>query len=286
MARPFISVVMPSFRQAAYLEEAICSVLDQDYPDRELIVMDGGSDDGSVAVIERHQARLAYWTSGPDSGQSDAMDQGFRRARGDLLCWVNSDDVLFPGALSAVAAAWRRSGGADWIAGNCCWLDPEGRVLRCSRGMGWSKLLSGFGLPGVSAPSSFFSPRLYLQAQGFDRGMHFVMDTDLWLRFARLGARFVRVPRYLWGLRLHPEAKMSGHNFAESAMARPDHPSWERRRRENRHLAERYGIGRREEQLGRAASRALRTLSGASARAWLDSARFRCRHWKECDFSP
>jgi len=149
---------MPSFRQAAYLEEAICSVLDQDHADKELIVMDGGSDDGSVAVIERHQARL--------------------------------------------------------------------------------------------------------------------------------GARFVRVPRYLWGLRLHPEAKMSGHNFAESAMARPDHPSWERRRRENRHLAERYGIGRREEQLGRAASRALRTLSGASARAWLDSARFRCRHWKECDFSP
>ncbi|HOU91183.1 MAG TPA: glycosyltransferase, partial [Polyangiaceae bacterium] len=71
---------MPSFRQAAFLEEAIGSVLDQDYPHRELIVMDGGSDDGSVAVIERHQARLAYWTSAPDGGQSDALDQGFRRA--------------------------------------------------------------------------------------------------------------------------------------------------------------------------------------------------------------
>lgn len=285
MTSPFISVVMPSFRQAAYLEEAICSVLDQDYPHRELIVMDGGSDDGSVAVIERHQARLAYWTSARDGGQSDAMDQGFRRARGDLLCWVNSDDVLLPGALSAVADAWRRSEGADWIAGNCCWLDPEGRVLRCSRGMAWSGLLAGFGLPGVSAPSSFFSPRLYRQAQGFDRGMHYVMDTDLWLRFARLGARFVRVPRYLWGLRLHPDAKMSGHNFSESAMAQPDHPSRERRRHESRRLAERHGIGPQEERLGNAASRVLRALSGASAIAWYDSARFRGRHWKDCDFA-
>ncbi len=285
MARPFISVVMPSFRQAAFLEEAIGSVLDQDYPHRELIVMDGGSDDGSVAVIERHQARLAYWTSAPDGGQSDALDQGFRRARGELFCWVNSDDVLLPGALSAVAEAWSRSGSPEWLAGNCCWLDPGGRVLRCARGMGWSGLLARYGLPGVSAPSSFFSPRLYQQAQGLDRELHYVMDTDLWLRFARQGARFVRVPRYLWGLRLHPGAKMSGHNFAESPLARPDHPAWERRRSEHQRLCERHGLGPREERLGNAASRVLRALSGASARAWYDTARLRGRHWKDCDFT-
>lgn len=274
---------MPSFRQAAFLEEALRSVLDQDYPDKELIVMDGGSDDGSVAIIERYQARLAFWTSAPDDGQSDAMDRGFRRARGDLLCWVNSDDVLFPGALSAVAAAWHRTGGSDWIAGDCCWLDPAGRVTRCCRGMGWSGLLGGFGFPGVAAPSAFFSPGLYQSVQGFDRDLHYAMDTDLWLRFMRQGARYVRVPRYLWGLRLHPGAKTSGHRFGDSAQARPEHPGWERRRRESQHVAARHGVGPWEARLGRGVSRLLRTVTGATARALIDSARFYGRPWQELD---
>lgn len=282
MRIPLLSIVMPSFQQAAYLEEAICSVLDQNYPKKELIVMDGGSDDGSLRIIERYQARLAFWTSAPDGGQSEALDQGFLRAKGDLCCWVCSDDILFPGALSAVADAWELHGQCDWVAGNCCWLDVEGRVTRCLRGMGWSGPLARLGHPGVAAPSSFFSPRLYREVGGLDRELHYTMDSELWLRFARQGARFVRVPRYLWGFRRHPEAKTSGHHYAGTIRARPDHEGWAQRRREYQRIADRYALGARERRMGSVLSRTLRTVSGASALALRDTMRWRGRHWTDC----
>src|SRR5665648_378984 len=103
MKFPRISIVMPSFNQGVFLEEAIRSILDQHYPNLEFMILDGQSTDNSQAIIERYASCLAYWQSKPDQGQSDAIVQGMSRATGDLLGWVNTDDALLPGSLDAIA---------------------------------------------------------------------------------------------------------------------------------------------------------------------------------------
>src|SRR5262249_50436312 len=117
MALPRISVVTPSFKQGRYLEAAIRSVLDQDYPHPAYTVMDGGSPDGSVDTIRRHAGRLAHWVSAPDGGQSAAIASGFRRATGDVLAWLNSDDIYLPGALERVGRVFEQSPSVDFVYG-------------------------------------------------------------------------------------------------------------------------------------------------------------------------
>src|SRR5579862_8034570 len=108
-AWPRITIVTPSYQQAAYVEETLRSVLLQNYPALEYIVIDGGSSDGSANLIERYASRLAYWHSQRDHGQADAINQGFDRATGEIVGWLNSDDFLLPGALFAVAQAFQQS---------------------------------------------------------------------------------------------------------------------------------------------------------------------------------
>jgi glycosyltransferase involved in cell wall biosynthesis len=285
MALPRISVVMPSFNQAAYIDEAIRSVLEQDYPAFELLVIDGGSRDGAVDVIRRHADRLAYWVSEPDRGQSHAINKGLERTSGDLLTWLNSDDVLLPGALRHVGERFARRQ-VEWIAGSCLWVDPEGNVARAARGTPWSGALARRGLVNVGGPSSFFTRELLTRAGPIDERFHYMMDTELWLRFARAGARFDALPRYLWALRLHPAAKMSGHHFAGSPLASPDHPAWKKREEERQHIRREFALAPGDERSAGALSRLLRLATFATPRALLDTWRYRGRRWIACVDAP
>ena len=130
---PRITLVTPSFNQAPYLGATIRSVLGQGYPDLEYIVMDGGSTDGSVGIIRRHEADLAFWKSAPDGGQSDALRQGFSRATGEVLGWLNSDDTLEPGALLDVGELFARRPDANLLYGNLNFIDPTGKLNLGSR---------------------------------------------------------------------------------------------------------------------------------------------------------
>ena len=113
-ALPRISIVTPSYNQARFLEQSMRSILDQGYPNLEYIVMDGGSTDGSAEIIHRYAGWLAYWASEPDGGQADAIRHGFARATGEILAWVNSDDLLLPGSLGHVALQFCRHPEADF----------------------------------------------------------------------------------------------------------------------------------------------------------------------------
>jgi len=127
---PRISIITPSFNQAAFLERTILSVLDQGYPNLEYIVIDGGSTDGSVDIIKRYQERLAYWASEPDRGQVHAINKGLRMATGEWVAWQNSDDIYYPGAFESFARKAVRSPYVDLIIGNMNLIDKDDKVLR------------------------------------------------------------------------------------------------------------------------------------------------------------
>ncbi|TFH43946.1 MAG: glycosyltransferase [Lysobacterales bacterium] len=184
---PRISIVTPSYNQARFLEKTIRSVLDQEYPNLEYIVMDGGSDDGSVEILRRYSNRLTYWGSSRDDGQADAIKRGFTLATGDILGWVNSDDLLLPGSLEHVAHQFRQHRGADFLAGGFVPIDENGRVTWCF----WPVtptferlLLMGFY---VGQQACFWTRRAYDRAGGIDPSFNFAMDGDLFLRILRCG---------------------------------------------------------------------------------------------------
>jgi GT2 family glycosyltransferase len=210
---PRITLVTPSFQQGRFLAQTIESVLRQDYPNLQYIVVDGGSTDDSLAVIHQYADRLDWWVSEPDQGQSDALRKGFARADGELLNWLNSDDLLRPGALHAVAEAWRTSG-ADLIVGEDLPFveDPDRPVGHFRPGdHRWPDCLRFWnGKFRYHQPCTFFSARAFAASGGLDVTLHYAMDYDLYCRILALpDCQVATLERPLSAFRLHAEAKTS-----------------------------------------------------------------------------
>jgi GT2 family glycosyltransferase len=218
---PKISVVTPSFNQAAYLEAAIRSVLDQDYPALDYIIVDGGSTDGSIEIIERYRRYCAAVVIEPDRGQSDALNKGFARASGEVLTWLCSDDLLEPGSLWQVAAAWQQEQ-ADLIVGGCVRIAETRRHElarhRCALAMGTTLRLDPLDLLRFMEswqrghyfyqPEVFFSREAWEAAGGYlKRHLHYGMDYDLWIRMALAGATIRHIPATLACSRVHAAQK-------------------------------------------------------------------------------
>lgn len=203
---PTLSIVMPSFRQARYLGPAMASVLRQKADVHEYFVMDGGSDDGSVDIIRGHEAQLTGWVSAKDGGQGDAINRGFAQCSGEVLGWLNSDDLYLPGALAAVRQAFARDPGLDFLTGWTLWTDEHACVVRAKRRSAGSLAQARAGLP-AHQPSCFFRRSLFETAGPVDTSLWMTLDTDLFMRMFRT-ARSVRcLPRYLSVCRGQPEAK-------------------------------------------------------------------------------
>ena len=226
-----ISIVTPSFNQAGFLEETLRSVISQREYIHEYFVIDGGSTDGSVEIVQQHAADIDYWVSQRDSGQSDAIHKGFSRATGDYLFWLNSDDVLLPGALAKVRTALDLHPEWDALTGWHVRMDERSRVISAHRIPGESPRAARRGVHHVIQQTCFFRKSLYERLGGLDLSLHCVMDTDLWCRMFDVGATWGHIPQYLAGFRQHPAAKGSDAKWttmyrAEEHMLREKYPRY------------------------------------------------------------
>jgi glycosyltransferase involved in cell wall biosynthesis len=182
---PKISIVTPSFNQAGFLERTIRSVLDQNYPNLEYIIVDGGSTDGSLEIIRRYEDRLAWWCSEPDGGQSDALNKGFGRATGEIVGWLNSDDLYCPGALHQVGRYLDCHPEVDALHGSLYIIDGEDRLLDAywsgPFGMAQATYIFHVGL-NFHQQTLFWRRELMGRAGMIDRTLNFSMDRDFIIR--------------------------------------------------------------------------------------------------------
>jgi len=176
-----ISVVTPSYNQGKYLEETLDSVLSQGYSDLEYIVIDGGSTDNSVEILKKYEPHLHYWVSEPDDGQTQAIQKGFEKASGEILCYLNSDDVYFDGVLAKVAAIFSQNPSADLVYGDNAILYPDGRLIGKPKiDYDFDICLNAFLM--IAQPSAFWSRRLYDALEGFNAEYQYCFDYDFFLR--------------------------------------------------------------------------------------------------------
>ena len=200
-----VSIVTPSFNQSAYLGQAMRSVLEQDYPDIEYIVVDGGSTDGSLEVIGKYADRLAWWASEKDKGQAEALNKGFARAHGAIIAWLNSDDYFLPGAVRAAVRAFEVHPEALMIYGDMLAVDETGAATNklIYRQLNLADLLC-FQI--IGQPAVFFRTSAFEKAGGLDPTFHFLLDHQLWLKIAQQG-EIVHMDETWAAARYHAAAK-------------------------------------------------------------------------------
>lgn len=209
-----ISVITPSYNQGEFLKRTMQSVVDQGYPDLEFLVFDGGSTDDSVQIIESFESHLSHWESKPDRGQSHAINKGFERATGDVVTWLNSDDTLLPGALTAVNRVFEADEEIDAVYGDFVYMDANDNMLRrrhLFRKFRYETLLFHDYL---GQPAVFYRRRVLEKIGLLDEALKYSMDWDFFLRMKRQ-CNMVHLAQPLAGYRLHPEAKSSQEGDAE-----------------------------------------------------------------------
>jgi glycosyltransferase involved in cell wall biosynthesis len=206
MSQALVSIITPSYNQARFLEETIRSVFSQDYPSLEYIIIDGGSSDGSLDIINRYASQLAWWVSEPDQGQTDAINKGFAHARGEIFAWLNSDDSYLPGAISEAVTFLQTHPQAAMVYGDSNLIDEQGNIIGRfpARQTDLSKLLRG--TVHIPQQASFFRASYWKQVGPLDLSFQFAMDYDLWVRMAKL-APLLYTPRLWANFRLHGAGK-------------------------------------------------------------------------------
>lgn len=208
---PKVSIVTPSFNQGEFLERTIRSVIDQNYPNLEYIIIDGGSTDNSVEIIKKYEKYLAYWCSEKDRGQSDALNKGFSKATGDIFFYLASDDVLMPGILDKVARCFMEND-IDVLYGNRLIIGPDDRVIserRCVHYIPYISRLGNvtLGSFAVYPDSMFYKKEIFHKVGGFDINLHNTMDTDFWLKITRVTNKIMFLREYIIGFRVTPTSK-------------------------------------------------------------------------------
>ena len=214
--KPLISVVMPSFNQAKYIERSILSVLNQDYSNKELIIIDGGSKDGTIEILKKYNEYIKYWISEEDKGQSDALNKGFKMCSGEIYCWLNSDDLFLPMAFSNAVIELSKKNKeicyGDWV-----YIDENDSVI--DKYFAFDVNVNHLKYEGFhfSADSIFWHKSVHENFSGFDIKLNKTMDYQMLLEFAlkQPSSAFIRTENVLGAFRRYPGQKTEGYNLEE-----------------------------------------------------------------------
>lgn len=202
---PRVSIITPSYNQAVFLEETIRSVLDQGYPNLEYMIVDGGSTDGSVEIIQKYADRLAWWVSERDKGQGEAINKGFQRATGEIIGWINSDDYYLPGAINSAVRALEDQPECGMVFGDVLSIDGVGQPINIMTYGDWGlEELMQFKI--IGQPSVFMRREVLQRAGYLDLSYHYLLDHELWLRVAQQ-APMRYIPQRWSAARFHAGAK-------------------------------------------------------------------------------
>jgi glycosyltransferase involved in cell wall biosynthesis len=215
MILPKISIVTPNYNGAKYLEETILSVLNQNYPNLEYIIIDGGSTDDSIKIIEKYEKKLSFWVSEKDNGIYDALNKGFKKSTGQIMGWINSDDLLIPKSLYTIAEIFSLKG-VHWLQGNPSLIDKSGRITNCSTITKWSKFDFHLGnYRWVQQESTYWTRDLWEKSGSFiDTSLIYAADFELWLRFFQFEKMYVTTAP-IGSFRQHSNSQISQKYFVD-----------------------------------------------------------------------
>jgi len=206
MTYPKITIVTPSYNQAEFIEETILSVISQNYPNLEYIIIDGASTDGSVDIIKKYEKHLSYWISEPDSGHADALNKGFARSTGEIMAWINSDDKYFPWTFNTIAEVYSQNPDILWTTGLHANFDRKGVLMAGTSNVRavYKNVYSYlFKEMHIQQESVFWRRNLWEKSGGYiDEKVHLMVDTELWCRFF-LGAELWHIDQVIGGYRTY-----------------------------------------------------------------------------------
>lgn len=276
-----ISIITPSYNQAQFLEATIRSVLGQGYPHIEYILIDGGSSDGSLGIIEKYADRLAYWVSESDRGQAEAINKGLQKATGEILAWINSDDLYMAGAVEEAAQALQHHPEVGMVYGDGLMMDAQGKLLDPHRYRTYN-LLDLLCFEVLLQPTVFFRRSVFERVGPLDDQYHLILDHEYWIRIAQLAA-ILHVPSFWAAERTHHGAKTiaqagtfvdEAEKLIRQAEGSPDLGTLLRQNHRKVHASLNAFAARRyidDAQYGKAVSRLMRTLAldpGVFVRYW------------------
>ena len=213
-----ITIVTPSFNQGQFLEKTILSVLNQNYPNLEYILIDGDSSDNSPEIINKYKNKFAYFQIKKDSGQWDAIQQGFNHSTGDIMCWLNSDDILLPGSLKLIDQLFSQNKQLNWMTSQSIIINQDDQIIRTSIHFGKSRLFARLGLYHgkllgfIPQEGTFWTRKLWLQSGAKIPQRQQTLDFELWRQFARFSP-LVNLEAPLAAFRQQPNQKTSDHQF-------------------------------------------------------------------------
>lgn len=211
---PKISIVTPNYNMGNFLELTIKSVIDQNYPNLEYIIIDGGSTDNSIEIIKKYENMIHYWISEPDRGLYDALQKGFDKCTGEIMAWINSDDLYHPNAFSTIAEIFKKYKKVEWVTGAMTHIDEYGRTVFIEPPRSWTKFNYMLGdFKWIQQESTFWRRTLLCKSEfRFSENLRFAGDLALWLKFFQF-AELYSVHALIGGFRLRKNNQLSLENF-------------------------------------------------------------------------
>ncbi len=209
MNSPKISIITPSYNQGQFIEDTILSVINQNYPNLEYIIIDGGSTDNTVNIIKKYEHYLAYWTSEKDNGQSEAINKGFKKATGEIVGWINSDDFFMPGAFSKVANCFAMNKELDFINGYSLLIDEHTNILSNHFIIKQKKWYARHGIYYISQPAMFWKRKIFDKIGFLREDFHALMDRELLIRILSNDFKIGHLGKILAAFRMHNASKSS-----------------------------------------------------------------------------